>query len=223
MISKRTTPILLTIALAMAALCGGCQAAAAWWTIFVKYETIKPVFELPAGKKVLVFPDDAHNPLSYPPARRALAKTVNDMLAEKKVAADIVPYDELLDLAAADPDFNKLDVASVGRKLGADLVIYIVLDPLRLKDTPTDSLWHGRFGGRARVVDVKKGRIWPEEPEGRQVDVSDPAKENSSEAYGERLALNLSEDLGEKIGFLFTKHKEEIMRMPKGKFDAMEN
>ena len=127
---------MLVVALASAAMCAGCEAAAAMWTIFHPEETVKAEFELPPKKKVLVFPDDMFNPLSYPPAKRSLARKLNDMLAEDGLAADLIPYDELKDLAAEDPDFNKLQVAVVGRKLGADLVIYIVLDPLTLKDSP---------------------------------------------------------------------------------------
>ena len=162
------------------------------------------------------------NPLSYPPAKRSLAKKLNDMLAEKEAAADLIPYDELKDLATQDPDFNKLEVATVGRKLGADLVIYIVLAPLTLKDSPADSLWHGRFGGKVRVVDVRKGRIWPEESVGREVAIVEQPVDNASETYGEKLALTLGEKLGEKIGFLFTDHKEEIMKPPTPKFDPLE-
>jgi len=220
--AKRYATALLVTGLVSLATCAGCRAMAATWTVFFPKETVPAEFELPPAKKVLVFPDDMFSPLSYPPAKRSLAKKLNDILAEKKLAADLIPYDELRDLAADDADFNKLEVATVGRKLGADLVIYIVLDPLMLKDAPEDSLWHGRFGGRVRVVDVRKGRIWPEESVGRQVSIVEQPADNASETYGEKLALTLGAKLGEKIGFLFAEHKEEIMRQPVPKFDPLE-
>ena len=46
--------------------------------------------------------------------------------------------------------------------------------------------------------------------------------DNASETYGEKLALTLGAKLGEKIGFLFAEHKEEIMRQPVPKFDPLE-
>ncbi len=219
---KRHTLLLLIVCLASMPLLGGCQALAGLWTVFVKYETIDAKFPLPENKRILVLPDDMFNPLSYPPAKRALARKINDMLAEKNVAADLVPYDELVDLIAAEPDFNKLSVSTVGRKLGADLVIYVLLDSLQLKDSPADSLWHGRFGARVRVIEVGQGRIWPEEPTGHEIAIVEPSTENLSETYGEKLALVLAYKLGEKVGYLFTDHKEEIMRMRTPKFDALE-
>ena len=78
------------------------------------------------------------------------------------------------------------------------------------------------FGGKVRVVDVRKGRIWPEESIGREVAVVEPPADNASETFGEKLALTLGAKLGEKIGFLFTDHKEDIMRPPMPKFDPLE-
>jgi hypothetical protein len=206
--------MLLAAALAALAACGGCQVFAAFYHIFVPKALVGPEYELPPKKKVLVFPDDMFDPVSYTPAKRALARKVGDMLAEKRVAADVIPYDELKDLEETEPDFHLLEVGTVGRKLGADLVIYIILEPLRLKDSPDDTLHHGRFGGRVRVVDVRQGKIWPEDSAGKVVRIVEEPSDNPSSSYRQQLAVQLGEKLGEKIGNLFVKHYEETMPTP---------
>ncbi len=219
--ARRMNAMLLAAGLAALPACGGCQLFGALYHVFVPEVQVDPEFALPPKKKVLVFPDDVFHGVSYTSAKRALADKVGDMLAEKRVAADVVPYDELKDLEEAEPNFHLLEVATVGRKLGADLVVYIVLDPLSLKDTPADTMYHGRFGGRVRVVDVRKGKIWPEDSAGKVVRIVEQPSDNPSTTYAEQLVVRLGENLGEKIGNLFVKHYEETMPAPE-RLDPLE-
>ena len=160
-------------------------------------------FKLPKGKRVLVFPDDMHQPVAYPPVKRALAEKVSKVLLEKKAVASAVPYDELVDLQASEPTFNRLAVSTVGKRVGADLVILVSIDEFRLKDSPVGTLWRGRFAGKVRVVDVKEGRLWPDESAGRPVAASEPVCDNSSEIYGTVLSRQLAEKLGSEVAGLF--------------------
>jgi len=169
-------------------------------------DRVPPKFKLPADKKVLVFPDDLLRPVSYPPVKRALAEKANALLVEKKLVAGIVPYDKLIDLQHDDVNFNRLSVATVGRRLGAELVIYINLDEFSLKDSPVGTLWRGRFAGKVRVVDVTKGRLWPDESAGHPVRVEEPVTENTSETYGTQLARKLAERLAGEVVGLFHSH-----------------
>jgi hypothetical protein len=219
--ARRMNAMLLAAGLAALTACGGCQILGALYHVFVPKAQVGPELALPPEKKVLVFPDDVFHRVRYSTAKRALADKVGDMLAEKRVAADVVPYDELKDLEESEPNFHLLEVATVGRKLGADLVIYIILDPLRLKDSDADTLYHGRFGGRVRVVDVRKGKIWPDDSAGKVVRIVEQPSDNPSSTYAEQLVIRLGQDLGEKIGNLFAKHYEETMPTP-DRFDPLE-
>ncbi len=225
MMARGPTALLLGVALASAACCGGCQVFAAATAMMFPEERMPAEYKLPNRKtsKVLVFADDMFNPLSYPPAKGALTEKVNQMILEKKLAAEVVPYDRLRDLQAAEPDFNRLSVSTVGRKLGADLVIYVLLNPLSLRDSPADTLWRGRFSGRVRVVDVHRGRrIWPEQSAGREVRVVEPQTENPSPTYSRQLALKLGDHLGKEIAQLFHVHYVDRARPPQGRLDLAE-
>jgi hypothetical protein len=200
------------LALAGLAMLGGCQVGFALLEKMFPKERVGPQFKLPPGKKVLVFPDDIDNPITYSPLKRTIAEKTSQLLQQNHLAAEVVPYDRLLDLQVSNPDFNGLEVATVGRRLSADLVIYVVLDQFGLKTTPEDTLWSGVLSAKVRVVDVTKGKIWPTESAGFSLKVTEPEIHNTSEAYGEQLARQLGERLAEEIAGLFHEHYVERSR-----------
>ncbi len=197
-------------------LLAGCQLPLALIEMMFPKEKIPPVYTLPPGKTVLVFPDDILNPLSYSPVKRMLADKVNKLLVEKKLVAGTIPFDKLIDLKNSEPEFNRLAVSTVGKKLGADLVVYISNDEFRLKDTPLDTIWRGRFSVKVRVVDVNEGRLWPDESAGFPVKIVEPITESSSRDYSRQLAEKLAEGMGEKVCGLFCDHYVDRAR-PKEK------
>ena len=83
---KRKTFLLIGAASAMWLL-SGCVLPFAILEKFFPKEKVPARFTLPAGKKVLVFPDDILHPVSYPPVKRVLARRANELLAEHKLAA----------------------------------------------------------------------------------------------------------------------------------------
>ncbi len=212
---SRRRAILVVTALAAVAVGGaGCQVG---WVLLERMfpkRRVPAEFKLPKKATVLVFPDDVENPLSYPPVKRILAQRVAQGLLEKKLVAAVVPHDRLTALRAAEPDFNRLAVATVGRKLGADVVVYLAVDAFSLKDNPVNTLWRGKFAVRVRVVDVQKGRLWPDQTAGHRVAVSLPLAESTSETFGAELARMLAERLGEKVVGLFHEHYVERNELP---------
>lgn len=207
MIATRMSTALTGATLASAMLLGGCIIPLTIAELMFPKSKVKPLFELPGKRTALVFPDDMQRPVNYPPVKRALARKLNELLMESKLASAVVAYDKLTDLRSAEPDFNRLAVATIARKLGADLVIYVDITEFSLKDSPVGTLWRGRFGGKVRVVDVDKGRLWPDASAGHPVRVIEPLTENSSEIYGAELSRKLAARLAEEICGLFTSHQ----------------
>ncbi|KKL77934.1 hypothetical protein LCGC14_2029910 [marine sediment metagenome] len=207
MIRKHKFLLLPVLALAAGVLGSGCQALLLGPVAMIELlfpKSREPAeFKLPAGKTVLVFPDDMLRPVSYPPVKRALAERICKTLKDKKLVANAVPYDSLIDLQHNEANFNRMAVASVGRRLGADLVIYINIGEFSLKDSPVGTLWSGRFAAKVRVVDVRKGRIWPDESAGYPVRIVEPMTDNSSESFGALLSLKLAGRLADEVSGLF--------------------
>ena len=206
------TACLLAAILAAAALSSGCHII---WVALEKTfpkERVPARFKLPANKTVLVFPDDLDNPLSYPPVKRRLSQKLSAVLEHENIAAKTIPYDRLIELKSNEPEFNLMSILKIGRKLGADLVIYVNIEQFTLKDNPVDTLWRGRLAGRVKVVDVLKGRIWPEESAGYPVRVNAPLAESHSDTFGGELAKKLAEDFAVEVAQLFHAHYVERAR-----------
>ena len=192
----------LTAALAL----GGCQLLWVSLERLFPQEKVPAKFKLPAKKTVLVFADDLQNPVSYPPIKRALNEKLSQLLKDKGLVAQTIGYDKLVDLQSASPDFNLMSIPKIGRKLGADMVVYVNIEQFTLKDNLADTLWRGRFSGRVKVVDVLNGRICPEESAGYPVKVIAPAAENTSGTFGGELAKVLAENLAVEVTGLFHDH-----------------
>ncbi|MCD4699273.1 MAG: hypothetical protein K8R91_01705 [Phycisphaerae bacterium] len=181
----------------------GCQLPVTILSKLFPKEKVPPIFTLPAKKTILVFPDDIKCPLLYPTIKRALAEKADKLLIEHSLASEITPYDKLIDLRNVEPKFNEMSIPKIGRCLGADLVIYVSIEDFSLKDNSVNTLWRGRFSARVKVVDVLKGRIWPDESAGFSISINEPITENPSEAFGAELARKLAERMAEEVCGLF--------------------
>jgi len=172
-------------------------------------------YKPPAGKKVLVFVDDVAHPVNYEPIKRELAEQLGSQLVEHKLAASTIPYERVMGMMAADTKFNDVSingVVEIGRKLGADLVLYVEIKGFKLKEDERSPLWEGRLETAVRWVDCSaaksdEARLWPKDmpaSSGFEVKaVTAPVKEDPSLAYGQELAKDLAEKMAVRIGRLF--------------------
>ncbi len=187
----------------------GCQPALgrlAW--IFEPPQKVKALYDLPPRKTVLVFVDDVLNPLEYQPVKMELTERLNAHLIQKKLVADIVPYEMIVQWTSRTTDLDRLSVSEVGQALGAELVLYVHLDKFRVKEDERSPLWHGQMATTVRVVDVYAGRLWPQDrPEGYAVpQVETPTADNPSASYGAEVTRQLTEAMAEEIINLFCDH-----------------
>ncbi len=184
----------------------GCATIRWALMAFAPPEKVQPQYTLEPGQTVLVFPDDWHEPLSYPPLKRMLAEQLNFRLTRQDLAAATVPYTELLDLQSRENDFATTAIATVGSRLGANLVVYIDVRQFHLKENLDGPLWQGRMSAYVKVLDVARSkRVWPEDgtPEGYLVEVELPLTESDDKAYGQRLAAELAATMADRIAKLF--------------------
>jgi hypothetical protein len=199
--------LFLAVSLACAMLlASGCRQISALATLLAPPKKVKPVFVPPKDKILLVFVDDMLNPVSYEPAKRRLTEQLNKQLVEHKVVAKTVPYERMLEFMSRTPKFNSLSVSEIGRKLDADLVLYIQVNQFSLKDIEESPLWHGRMHVTVRVVDVAKARtLWPtDRAAGMPLDpVEIPEVENPSTTYAGHLARQIADEMADQIAKLF--------------------
>jgi len=201
------------IALVLVACPIGCGPVIGWFVnAFAPPKKIKAVYKPPKGRRIMVFVDDLLNPVSYEPIKSDLTEQLNSQLMEHKVAAQTVPYEDLLDLIAATPEFNTLSIGEVGQRLGADIVLYVQIDWFSLREAEGSPLWQGRLETTVWMVDVQMAmlrksecRIWPDDRStGYHVNpIEMPAEANSSEGYGRALAKVMAGRMADRIAKLF--------------------
>ncbi|MFP3938149.1 MAG: hypothetical protein ACLFVW_07380 [Phycisphaerae bacterium] len=190
-------------------LCGGCSAIG--WTValFAPPEKEPAVYKPPKGKTYLVFVDDIASPVEYEGVKGELTEQLNQRLERHRIASRTVDYSDVVKLVSASPDFNQLPISEVGRKLGAEMVLYVQIDRFELSEYANTSTWNGVLEASARVVDAdKRKRLWPEDrPSGYPVDpVRIPQVELESRDQVSRMAKMLAVQCAEKTIKLFIEH-----------------
>ncbi len=206
----KTNRLWMTILLAGCLSATGCgPLIGVTLDVFRKPRKVQAVYQPPEGKKILVFVDDLQNPVSYEPIKAELTERLNEQLIENNVAERVVPYERLLTLMAATPEFHALSIGQIGNKLGADIVLYVHVDTFSLKDNEVTPLWHGQLATTIRMVDVTRGRLWPEDrPAGFTVKpVETPTEYSPSQTYEIDLATSLARQMATRVARLFYDHE----------------
>jgi len=190
-----------------------CSCAVVAWTAaqFGPKAKIAAQYEPPTGRRILVFVDDMEHPVSYPPIKIRLTRILNGLLVANDVAAQTVRYERLADLISATPRFNELSIAEVGRKVDAEIVLYVRVDQFALKDQATmDLFWRGQFQTTVRMVHVVDGPLWPRDrPAGHMVDkVETRPKSTDSDTDADEITKILASKMADRIAKLFYEHKD---------------
>jgi len=196
---------MIILVLPAAGALSGCQLAGWFANVFAPPQKVKAKYVPPPDKAVLVLVDGPMYLIHYEPLRYELTTELNKRIVEKGIARQAVPYESLQRLSATTPEYYQLSIPAVGDRVGADLVLYVLVKEFVLKeDGETSPIWTPRLTASVKVVDVKKGRLWPKGPEGHLVDeVKLPTKEDSSQRYGETASRQLAAQMAAEITRLF--------------------
>jgi len=191
------------------------------WAIEVLDEpppkVVKALYKLPGGKTVLVFVDDFRRPVAHRPIKQELTERLNRQILAHRLAAKTIPHKQLADLARSAKDFGRMPIPAIGRKLGAELVVYIDIRKFSLKGKGAETLWRGRLEVSVKVVDSKTGLLWPaDRPGGCPLAYSDlRPSEGRAETHKAVVLKRVAQRMAEKIARLFRDHPIPIPAVPK--------
>ncbi|MFW6132331.1 MAG: hypothetical protein ACOC8F_00430 [Planctomycetota bacterium] len=201
-----TTTLLGALVCAVAS-CGPALGLLTYWAN--PPQTVKAVCELPDDKRICVFVEDAPFAGSRPLARM-LTSEINAQLERNDVAAETVPYGELLELAAVMPDYSTTSVLELARRVDADLLVEVSVTEFSLRYAEAGQVWKGQLGAvvEARRVDTGR-RLGPgDDPEGYHVEpVELPMTSSADPHYGDQLTRELTARMADRIAKLFYDHK----------------
>lgn len=209
MTRPRSVRLLLALSLGAAPTLSGCAVLA--WLVgnFTPPKTVPAICKLPKDKKILVLVDSDPGLGDCGPIKRALTEKINQQFTDHDVARETVPYVEILRLMAELPEYNMLNALQVGDRLGADLVLRVVVDRFTLREDPASPLWQGRLRVTVQVGDVKKARRhWPQGRRQYPIQpVTLPSHFSSAPDYDTRVIEELAEKMSDRVGKLFYDYK----------------
>ncbi|MBN1941702.1 MAG: hypothetical protein JW849_00240 [Phycisphaerae bacterium] len=190
-------------------LAGGC-AAAAWTATLFPPDKAKAKYEFDESSTALVLVEDPKHLTDRTSLKTQITEFLNQELEDRGLVERVVPYHQLMNLAAATDDFHTLSTAEVGKKLHADVVLYVEIDAFQLREDASTAFWHGKLNTRVKVVGVKEGRLWPKDlPEGYSptaVDTGSVSGEGSLQ-FEQHLVETIALEMGDNIMKLFYKHR----------------
>jgi hypothetical protein len=200
-------PALIVVSAAM--LFGGCgpSSGGMWYFLTQPKEKVPAEFRLPAGP-LAVLVDDPLGQMEVGGMQNALAEAVGERLTAFRAHERMVPAERLDRLRRLDPDYESLPVRQVGERVGADVVLYVLVTRCRLQDVPDSDLYQGQLSARVKVIDAKAKpgdvvRLWPREQDGRLIDISLPQRTGSGDAVRRDVADELVNKSAKTIARLF--------------------
>ena len=216
--SRRAGRCVLICLLAAASLgIGGCPAIG--WVVaqFDRPKEQKALYKLPRGKRVLVLAESRGGPADYEMFQRDVTRFLNSELRKQGLVKETISYGYLSALRSRMPDYRNVPISVIGQKAGAEMVIYVEIEKLALKDNPADDMWHGQVEARVKVITADRGvtgdeaRLWPQHPpNGHPVKTPDRDPVAFTESgYGPRLARFLAAQMADCIAKLFYTHELE--------------
>jgi hypothetical protein len=170
MSAARAGPIVL---LALVGMMTGCNILGALAYYFQPRQIQKPQYEFPADTRVALVMEAQDPRYENPVFNEALHERVVTMLREGESRATILPWQQVIELRRAHPDFAKWSLQKIGRTLGADQVLYLRIDRLIIRPSPEHPVLAPEVDLRMKLIGVREppaqARLWPESKEGHLV------------------------------------------------------
>jgi hypothetical protein len=167
----------------------------------------KAEFALTDRGRVAVVVDYVRREQENPVFTQALVEKLIEIFREKKSSTRLVPPEELLELRRTHRDFSGWSLQRIGRELNAEQVLWLRVENLTLRLAPDDPVLYPRVVLRVAVIGSdrppERPRLWPEEPEGREVSCSRPPQEAGDFHTQDLAAISLARDTAHLLATLF--------------------
>src|SRR3990172_4474869 len=201
--------MILLLILPIVALCGACGG-----------EKVAAKFHLTAGP-VMVFVDDVHERVDWPPARRYLWEDVSQELLRTESATKVVPIETEESLRQTRPDFVKLTCREIGELAGAEQVVWVEVQEFLAEEDITDATNAAYFAVTVKVLnptektDRRRVRVWPDSPKGHYLSANMTGAGVMGAKTKDGISKELTAKLAVSIARLFHDHQfEDFERAP---------
>jgi hypothetical protein len=189
------------------AVCAGCQALGAVVGKAAGTQPIPARF-VPPKVPTLVFAEHRAGANVDDVAAEDIGRRVAEIWQREKISPiiDSGKVDGLRSSAGA--SFSSLSIDTVGRRLGADQVLYIDVLNDQIESPPASDLIRGKMSVRVRIVDVKTATtLWPRDAvEGYPMEGQSDWTSRGEGVTDSSVEENLRNGLAEDIARLFYKY-----------------
>jgi len=200
----------LAILLALTPCLAGCNIVGPAFVLLHGPEKTPAQYTLDEDRKTVVFVDDRSNVVSRRSTRMRIAEEAEKVIVEKGLVKEVIRSQAIMAAASQDSHGEPSSIAELGRMVGADVVIYAIVEFFGL--SPDGATYQPTAQFRVKVIESEDGRrLWPKEIQGHtllvQMEVRpEDLPQSMSEAL-EREAM-LAEWAGKRLAELFFDHVE---------------
>ncbi len=189
----------------------GCNIVAPVFILIHGPEKIPPVYTLDPKRPTVVFIDDPASRVPRRQLRGIMGDTIDKILLDKGLVKandkenHLISSASIQTVAAKDKSDAPMSITQVGKAVGAEIVVWIMVDQFTLSpdgqaNAPTVAI-------RMKIIDtVADKRLYPEEPAGKAFTFVYPAASTSLPATSAERAqaeMDLAEYAGRGISELF--------------------
>ncbi len=148
----------------------GCGAAAGmgYFLGIGRGRKIEPLFEIPEGK-LLILVDDVDNRVTWARTRQVLARFVGEELLAHEAVDAVISNESVGKLRQIDLQFSNYSAAEIGRKLGADTVLWIEVKDFFAPGEVQDTSGAAKMAVSVKLLSCgesdpdkpRSARLWP--------------------------------------------------------------
>ncbi len=182
-------------------------------------EKVAPQFEL-SGGPILVFVDDYNSRVTWPEASDLLEQAVAVELVSHGATEKVLSPDALRRLRQTHTDFEDMYCNEIGRKVGADQILWLEVADFFASEQMSDLTAAARMAVTVKVINPhgthRDGtvRLWPASRDGHPVRAELSANEVSKVKGRRAIATALTKKLAGEVARLFYEHKLEDLVAP---------
>ncbi len=194
--------------LAMLIVLSGCEVVGYPIQVIAGPARIPAVHEL-ADRPTVILVDDPVGKLPERALANLLADRIGNRLLEADALEQVIPSTLVQQLRQDEPEFGNWAIDRVGRSVGAEQVVYVLVQDFQL--TEEQLVMRPTIAMRIKVVDVDSGRrLFPVNDQMGYAIGHELVYEQMSDAPAtakQLLARRLIEEAGQRIAKLFYNHK----------------
>ncbi len=178
---QRLSPVVLA---AVAVLLGagalaGCNIAGPALYLLHGPEKIPRVFELDKDRPTVIFIDDRAMNIQRTPTRERIAAAAERALLDHGAVTRIIDSRAAAAVVTNEPRGKLMAISEIGRKVGAEVVIYVTPDSFALSADGQTFAPSAQL--RVKILDaVADKRVWPEDRKGHLLTVSASTRQGTT-------------------------------------------